>query len=82
MPITTRSNIIATAVVMRVQVTVVLKHMFAPADLVEEPTLKDDLEADILAECTKLGPVDKVHTPLCKHYLPLDSFSICMHLGS
>ena len=47
------------------QVTVVLKHMFAPADLVEEPTLKDDLEADILAECTKLGPVDKVGKPLC-----------------
>jgi hypothetical protein len=42
------------------QVTVVLKHMFSPAELLEEPSLKEDLETDTLAECTKLGPVDKV----------------------
>jgi hypothetical protein len=42
-----------------VQVTVVLKHMFHPDELMAEPSMKDDLEADITSECTKLGPIDK-----------------------
>ena len=35
--------------------TVVLQNVFAPADFVEEPTLRDDLETDMAGECGKLG---------------------------
>ena len=45
------------------QVTVILKHVFTPAELEEEPTMKTDLEADMASECNKLGPVDKVPWP-------------------
>lgn len=45
------------------QVTVILKHVFAPAELEQEPTMKTDLEADMTSECAKLGPVDKVSLP-------------------
>ena len=45
------------------QVTVILKHVFAPAELEQEPTMKTDLEADMASECAKLGPVDKVFLP-------------------
>ena len=45
------------------QVTVILKHVFAPAELEQEPTMKTDLEADMASECAKLGPVDKVSLP-------------------
>lgn len=44
--------------------TVILKHVFSPAELEEEPTMKTDLEADMASECNKLGPVDKVSWPL------------------
>ena len=48
------------------QVTVILKHVFSPAELEEEPTMKTDLEADMASECAKLGPVDKVlHSSHC-----------------
>ena len=40
--------------------TVILKHVFSPAELEEEPTMKTDLEADMASECNRLGPVDKV----------------------
>lgn len=40
--------------------TVILKHMFEPGELVESPALKDELETDIRSECGKLGKVDKV----------------------
>lgn len=43
-----------------VQVTVILKHMFTPTELEEEPALKDDLEVDVTTECAKVGAVDKV----------------------
>ena len=43
-----------------VQVTVVLKHMFHPDEFLEEPTLREDLEADIVTECARLGAIDKV----------------------
>lgn len=43
-----------------VQVTVILKHMFTPSELEEEPALKDDLEVDVTTECAKVGAVDKV----------------------
>ena len=42
------------------QVTVILEHMFTPAEMEEEPTLREDLEDDIKTECTKMGPVEKV----------------------
>lgn len=42
------------------QVTVILKHMFHPNELMEEPSTMKDLETDITAECAKLGAVDKV----------------------
>ena len=45
----------------------VLKHMFSPAELLEEPSLKEDLETDTLAECTKLGPVEKVGRSMTAH---------------
>ena len=45
------------------QVTVILKHVFVPAELEQEPTMKTDLEADMASECAKLGPVDKVLLP-------------------
>ncbi len=45
------------------QVTVILKQMFHPNELIEEPSLKDDLETDVKTECTKLGAVDKVGRP-------------------
>ena len=35
--------------------TVVLKNVFAPADFVEDPTLREDLETDMRGECAKLG---------------------------
>jgi hypothetical protein len=41
-------------------VTVILKNLFKPDDFLEDFNLFNDLEADILAECTKLGPVEKV----------------------
>lgn len=44
--------------------TVILKHVFHPTELEEEPQLKVDLEADMASECTKLGPVDKVPNSL------------------
>ena len=69
----------------RSQVTVVLKHMFSPAELLEEPSLKDDLETDTLAECTKLGPVEKVgrrQAPACGLREDLDvSAGIKTHCG-
>lgn len=47
--------------VLHLQVTVVLEHMFHPSEMEEEATLREDLEDDIKTECTKMGPVEKVH---------------------
>ena len=44
----------------RAQVTVVLRNVFHPDDFVADPALRQDLEADMLSECAKLGAVDKV----------------------
>ena len=41
------------------QVTVILEHMFHPSEMEEEATLREDLEDDIKTECTKMGPVEK-----------------------
>lgn len=42
------------------QVTVVLRNVFQPDDFEAEPALREELEADMLSECAKLGAVDKV----------------------
>jgi hypothetical protein len=42
------------------QATVVIKHMFDPAELASEPGAAAELEAEVLEEATKLGPVEKV----------------------
>lgn len=42
------------------QVTVILKHVFTPDELIENPLLREELEGDIREECGKLGKVDKV----------------------
>lgn len=53
-----------------VQVTVILEHMFTPAEFEGDPTLREELEDDITAECGKMGKVDKVipvHHEICQH---------------
>ena len=45
---------------MLLQVTVILSHMFSPDELTAEPHLAKELETDITAECTRLGPITKV----------------------
>ncbi|XP_057471327.1 uncharacterized protein LOC130760141 isoform X2 [Actinidia eriantha] len=40
--------------------TVVLRNMFAPAEMRSDENLSSELEADIQDECVKLGPVDSV----------------------
>lgn len=42
------------------QVTVILKNIFSPEELLESPALKEELETDIRSECARLGKVDKV----------------------
>ena len=44
----------------RAQVTVVIKGMFEPDEFIENPLYKEELEADLRAECGKLGRIDKV----------------------
>lgn len=34
--------------------------MFQPEDVADNPALPAEVEADVLAECSKLGPVEKV----------------------
>lgn len=38
----------------------ILERMFTPAEFEEDPTLREELEDDISAECGKMGKVDKV----------------------
>ena len=49
----------------RLQVTVILKHMFRPEEFEIEPELKEALDADITSECTKLGKIEKVSQHAC-----------------
>lgn len=37
------------------QITVILKHMFHPDEMAENPLLREDLEDDIKTECAKHG---------------------------
>ncbi|CAJ1976332.1 unnamed protein product [Sphenostylis stenocarpa] len=40
--------------------TVILRNMFAPAEMRADENLRLELEEDVKEECTKLGPVDSV----------------------
>ncbi|CAN6471855.1 unnamed protein product [Victoria cruziana] len=40
--------------------TVILRHMFAPSELREDPNMLMELEEDVAEECSKLGPIDSV----------------------
>ncbi|CAN6335480.1 unnamed protein product [Urochloa humidicola] len=40
--------------------TVILRHMFTPAELRADEELLSELEADVREECNKFGPVDNV----------------------
>eukprot|EP00983_Pelagomonas_calceolata_P016585 523586-Pelagomonas_calceolata.AAC.2 len=42
------------------KVTVIIYHMFGPKELSEDAEAAEDLEKEVLAEATKLGPVEKV----------------------
>ncbi|KAF5838671.1 hypothetical protein DUNSADRAFT_2435 [Dunaliella salina] len=42
------------------KVTVIIYHMFGPKELSEDLEAAEDLEKEVLAEATKLGPVEKV----------------------
>lgn len=55
------------------KVTVILKNMFSPAELLEDFTLAEDLEKDVFAECNKMGPVDKVRSPAGSGYIGMAS---------
>lgn len=40
--------------------TIVLRHMFTPAEVRADESLLPELEADVREECKKLGPIDSV----------------------
>ncbi|XP_059665641.1 splicing factor U2AF-associated protein 2 isoform X2 [Cornus florida] len=40
--------------------TVILRYMFAPAEMRSDENLRSELEADVQEECVKLGPVESV----------------------
>lgn len=52
-----------TAGVIFVQVTVVLKHLFTPDEAADAGSaFATEMEADVTAECKKLGTIEKVST--------------------
>lgn len=50
---------------MCMQVTVILLHMFDPAELQGAAGEEKELEADVRTECERIGPVDKVAPRNC-----------------
>ncbi|CAM6050416.1 unnamed protein product [Sphagnum compactum] len=40
--------------------TVILKHMFTREELLADPSLVPEVEEDVMAECTKIGPIDRL----------------------
>ncbi|XP_010278734.1 PREDICTED: splicing factor U2AF-associated protein 2 isoform X2 [Nelumbo nucifera] len=46
--------------------TVVLRHMFTPAEMRSDADLRSELEADVKEECVKLGPVDLIR--VCENH--------------
>ncbi len=44
------------------KVTVIIRYMFGPGELSEDLGAVEELEKEVLAEATKLGPVEKVCT--------------------
>ena len=51
------------------QVTVILENLFDPDEIIAEPTLLKDLDADIKEESATLGPVEKVESSSESFYL-------------
>ena len=43
-----------------VPIAIVLRHMFTRGEVVEDPTVLQDLHADVSEECAKFGPIEKV----------------------
>ncbi|KAG0555053.1 hypothetical protein KC19_12G140400 [Ceratodon purpureus] len=40
--------------------TVILKHMFTRAELLTDPSLLPEVEEDVMTECTKIGPIERL----------------------
>ncbi|XP_020531986.1 splicing factor U2AF-associated protein 2 isoform X2 [Amborella trichopoda] len=49
-----------------IPLTIVLRHMFTPAELRSDPSLLPELELDVFEECSKLGPVESVK--ICENH--------------
>ncbi|XP_058094313.1 splicing factor U2AF-associated protein 2 isoform X1 [Magnolia sinica] len=45
---------------LKIPATIVLRHMFTPAELRSDASLRSELEADVEEECNKLGPVESI----------------------
>ena len=61
----------------------ILKNMFDPADVVEDPFFREELERDITAECAKLGAIDKVRgAPITRPGQSMHALSVglCRHI--
>ncbi|KAH7681214.1 HIV Tat-specific factor 1 protein [Dioscorea alata] len=46
--------------------TIILRHMFTPAELRADENLLPELEADVREECAKLGPLDSIK--ICENH--------------
>ncbi|XP_039125438.1 HIV Tat-specific factor 1 homolog [Dioscorea cayenensis subsp. rotundata] len=46
--------------------TIILRHMFTPAELRADESLLPELEADVREECAKLGPLDSIK--ICENH--------------
>ncbi|XP_031491071.1 uncharacterized protein LOC116258095 isoform X1 [Nymphaea colorata] len=40
--------------------TVILRHMFTPSELRDDPNMLTELQEDVTEECAKIGPIDSV----------------------
>jgi len=40
--------------------TVILKHMFTRAELLNDPSLLPEVEEDVQSECSKIGPIERL----------------------
>ncbi|XP_024358078.1 splicing factor U2AF-associated protein 2 [Physcomitrium patens] len=40
--------------------TVILKHMFTRSELLADPSLLPEVEEDVMTECTKIGPIERL----------------------
>jgi hypothetical protein len=62
-----------------VQVTVVLKHLFTPDEAAEAgSSFATEMEADVTAECKKLGTIEKVSTATPTPFSPpVSGYVVC-----